>query len=82
MVTLNRIVAVAMVRGPSRALAELNAAADDRRWPATTGSTPSARTCSTSWGDHEQARRHYGLAARRTLSLPEQQYLRARARRT
>jgi predicted RNA polymerase sigma factor len=30
-------------------------------------------------GDHEAAHAHYRLAARRTLSIPEQRYLEARA---
>jgi predicted RNA polymerase sigma factor len=30
-------------------------------------------------GDHEAAREHYRLAARRTLSVPEQRYLESRA---
>ena len=30
-------------------------------------------------GDHEAARAHYELAARRTLSVPEQRYLESRA---
>ncbi|HEU4425120.1 MAG TPA: RNA polymerase sigma factor, partial [Pilimelia sp.] len=32
-------------------------------------------------GDHDAARAHYQLAARRTLSLPEQRYLESRAAR-
>jgi Arc/MetJ family transcription regulator len=30
-------------------------------------------------GDHDAARAYYRLAARRTLSIPEQRYLEARA---
>ena len=48
MVTLNRIVAVAMVHGPEAGLGQLAAAEAIRGWPGTTGSTPSAPTCS-SW---------------------------------
>jgi hypothetical protein len=33
-------------------------------------------------GDHDSAREHYLKAARTTLSLPEQRYLEARARRS
>jgi RNA polymerase sigma factor (sigma-70 family) len=75
MVTLNRIVAVAMVRGPAVALAQLDAAADDpvlaghHRLHAVRGHLLD-RT-----GDHEAARAHYILAARGTKSLPEQRYL-------
>jgi len=31
-------------------------------------------------GDHDAARAHYQLAARQTLSIPEQRYLASRAR--
>jgi RNA polymerase sigma factor (sigma-70 family) len=78
MVTLNRIVAVAMVRGPRPALAELAAAE-----PALGGhyrvDAVRAHLLDLA-GDHEAARQHYESAARRTLSLPEQQYLSRRAR--
>jgi predicted RNA polymerase sigma factor len=78
MVTLNRIVAVAMVRGPRTALAELTAAE-----PALGGhyrvDAVRAHLLDLA-GDHEAARRHYESAARRTLSLPEQRYLSGRAR--
>jgi RNA polymerase sigma factor (sigma-70 family) len=78
MVTLNRIVAVAMVRGPRPALAELAAAE-----PALGGhyrvDAVRAHLLDLA-GDHEAARQHYEAAARRTLSLPEQQYLSRRAR--
>jgi hypothetical protein len=30
-------------------------------------------------GDHQAARTHYEVAARRTLNIPERRYLRARA---
>jgi predicted RNA polymerase sigma factor len=58
MVSLNRIVAVAMVHGPDAGLRELDAAAAD---PALAG-------------HHRvhAARAHYERAARRTLSQPEQ----------
>ena len=78
MVTLNRIVAVAMVRGPATALAEL-----DRAEPTLGGhyrvDAVRAHLLDLA-GDHEAARAQYESAARRTLSLPEQQYLTARAR--
>ncbi|MEV6611075.1 sigma-70 family RNA polymerase sigma factor [Kutzneria sp. NPDC051319] len=73
MVTLNRIVAVAMVRGPETALAELSEAE-----PSLAGhyrvDAVRAHLLELA-GDHEAARVHYESAARRTLSLPEQQYL-------
>lgn len=78
MVTLNRIVAVAMVRGPATALSEL-----DRAEPTLGGhyrvDAVRAHLLDLA-GDHEAARVHYEKAARRTLSLPEQQYLTACAR--
>ncbi|WP_043714245.1 RNA polymerase sigma factor [Kutzneria sp. 744] len=73
MVTLNRIVAVAMVRGHETALAELAEAE-----PSLAGhyrvDAVRAHLLELA-GDHEAARVHYESAARRTLSLPEQQYL-------
>jgi RNA polymerase sigma factor (sigma-70 family) len=81
MVTLNRIVAVAMVDGPAAALDQLDAAATD---PALAGhyrvDAVRAHLLEQA-GDHDAAREHYRRAARRTLSLPEQQYLQGRAAR-
>ncbi|MGI8624853.1 MAG: RNA polymerase sigma factor [Solirubrobacteraceae bacterium] len=81
MVTLNRIVAVAMVRGPQAGLQQLAVAEAD---PALAGhhrvDAVRAHLLDEA-GDHEAARSHYRLAARRTLSLPEQRYLEARAAR-
>jgi RNA polymerase sigma factor (sigma-70 family) len=79
MVTLNRIVAVAMVHGPEAGLRELDEADGD---PALEGNhrIDSVRAHLLEMaGDREAARAHYRLAARRTLSLPEQRYLEARA---
>jgi RNA polymerase sigma factor (sigma-70 family) len=79
MVTLNRIVAVAMVHGPRAALERLAEAEDD---PALAGHhrvhAVRAHLLDMA-GDHAAARAQYELAARRTLSLPEQRYLAARA---
>jgi predicted RNA polymerase sigma factor len=79
MVTLNRIVAGAMVHGPEAALRQLAAAAAD---PALAGHyrvhAVRAHLLDMA-GDHEAARAEYQLAARRTLSVPEQRYLIARA---
>jgi predicted RNA polymerase sigma factor len=81
MVTLNRIVAVAMVDGPAIALDQLDAAAKD---PALAGhyrvDAVRAHLLDRA-GDHDSAREHYRRAAQRTLSLPEQQYLQSRANR-
>jgi RNA polymerase sigma factor (sigma-70 family) len=81
MVTLNRIVAVAMVRGPEVALLQLDAAEQD---PALAGHhrVDAVRAhLLDDLGHHDAARALYRRAARRTLSLPEQRYLLERARR-
>jgi predicted RNA polymerase sigma factor len=68
MVTLNRIVAAAMVSGPEAGLSQLAAAEAD---PALAGhhrvDAVTAHLLDIA-GDHEAARVHYALAARRTLS--------------
>ena len=81
MVTLNRIVAVAMVDGPVVALGELRAAAAD---PALAGHYRVAAVRAhllEMTGDVDGAREQYRVAARQTLSLPEQRYLDSRAAR-
>jgi predicted RNA polymerase sigma factor len=81
MVTLNRIVALAMVRGAAAGLRALDLAAAD---PALAGHhrVDSVRAhLLDSAGETEAAREHYLLAARRTLSLPERRYLESRADR-
>lgn len=76
---LGRAIAVAMVRGPRAGLAELDALESELR----TGHRLDAvrghlleRVSS-----YEEARAAYESAAAKTLSLPEQRYLRARAAR-
>jgi RNA polymerase sigma factor (sigma-70 family) len=80
-VTLNRVVAVAMVHGPDVGLARLADAVGD---PALTEhhrlSAVRAHLLEMA-GEREQAAAQYRLAAERTLSTPEQRYLRARAER-
>jgi RNA polymerase sigma factor (sigma-70 family) len=79
MVTLNRVVAVAMVRGAPAALKELTAAEAD---PALAGHHRLAAVRAhllDMAGDREAAREYYRLAARRTLSIPERHYLESRA---
>jgi predicted RNA polymerase sigma factor len=81
MVTLNRIVALAMVDGPVVALVELRAAEAD---PALAGHYRVAAVRAhllEMAGDLDGARQQYRLAARRTLSIPEQRYLDSRAAR-
>jgi RNA polymerase sigma factor (sigma-70 family) len=81
MVTLNRIVALAMVHGPQAGLIELDregtdpALAEHHRVDAVRAHLLDLA------GDRAGARRYYESAARRTLSLPEQRYLRSRAAR-
>ncbi|MEV0239177.1 sigma-70 family RNA polymerase sigma factor [Streptomyces sp. NPDC050674] len=75
---LNRAVAVAMVHGPRAGLSELDALADelrDHRPDAVRGHLLERA------GEPEAARAAYESAADRTLSLPEQRYLRSRAAR-
>ncbi|OMC48913.1 RNA polymerase subunit sigma-24 [Mycobacterium sp. IS-1264] len=81
MVALNRTVAIAMVRGPAAALAELNDVAAD---PALGGHhrVDAVRAhLLDELGDREAAREYYLRAAQRTRSLPERSYLLARATR-
>jgi RNA polymerase sigma factor (sigma-70 family) len=79
MVTLNRIVAVAMVGGPQEGLRQLAAAEAD---PALAGHHRLAAVRAhllEMAGDQEAARAQYRLAARLTLSIPERRYLESRA---
>jgi RNA polymerase sigma factor (sigma-70 family) len=81
MVALNRTVAIAMVRGPAAALAELDDAAAD---PALEGHhrVDAVRAhLLDELGDRDTAREYYLRAAQRTRSLPERRYLLARATR-
>ncbi|HEY2176625.1 MAG TPA: DUF6596 domain-containing protein [Mycobacteriales bacterium] len=81
MVTLGRIVGVAMVDGPRAGLEQLAAATVD---PALAGShrvdAVRAHLLELA-GDRPAARACYERAAQRTLSIPEQRYLQARAQR-
>jgi predicted RNA polymerase sigma factor len=79
MVTLNRVVAVAMVHGPNVGLAELSDAETD---PALAGHyrvfAVRAHLLDMA-GDREEALVYYRRAARLTLSIPERRYLKSRA---
>ena len=80
MVTLNRIVALAMVRGPEAGLAELERAEAD---PALAGHhrVDAVRAhLLEQVGNVDAAAEAYQRAARRTLSIPERRYLEKRAR--
>ncbi|MER5908965.1 sigma-70 family RNA polymerase sigma factor [Streptomyces sp. NPDC001982] len=76
---LNRAVAFAMVHGPRAGLDELDALADElgagHRLDAVRGHLLERA------GEYDTARAAYESAAARTLSLPEQRYLQARAAR-
>ena len=76
---LNRAVAVAMVQGPRAGLAELTALEDElgagHRLDAVRGHLLERA------GARDEARAAYESAAAKTLSLPEQRYLHARAAR-
>ncbi|NUO41486.1 MAG: RNA polymerase sigma factor [Streptomyces sp.] len=76
---LNRAVAVAMVRGPRAGLAELGELEDElgagHRLDAVRGHLLERA------GAYDEARAAYEAAAGKTLSLPEQRYLHARAAR-
>jgi predicted RNA polymerase sigma factor len=77
MVTLNRVVALGMARGPAAALAELahvESALDGHYRVAAVRAHLLERA-----GDRAAAREHYALAAQRTLSVPERRYLSGRA---
>jgi predicted RNA polymerase sigma factor len=80
MVTLNRIVALAMVRGPRAGLAELSRAEAE---PALVGhhrvEAVRAHLLEQA-GEPEAAAAAYRRAAQLTLSIPERRYLEARAR--
>jgi predicted RNA polymerase sigma factor len=79
MVSLNRIVAVAMVHGPRAGLERLEAAEQE---PALAGHHRVAAVRAHLLelaGEKEAARDAYRLAARLTLSLPERRYLESRA---
>jgi len=79
MITLNRVVAYAMVHGPRAGLDRLAEAEDD---PALAGHYRVAAVRAHLLdlaGDRAAARQQYALAARRTLSLPERRYLESRA---
>jgi RNA polymerase sigma factor (sigma-70 family) len=81
MVTLNRAVAVAMVRGPEAALDVLATLDADERM---VGHYRLAAVRAHVWemaGDREAARSGYQEAARRTTSTPERRYLESRADR-
>ena len=81
MVTLNRIVAQAMVDGPRVGLEQLAVAETDSGLAGHYRVDAVRAHLLDLAGDHEAAREQYRLAARRTLSVPERRYLESRAAR-
>lgn len=81
MVTLNRIVAVAMVHGPNEGLDQLAAAESDPALASHYRLDAVRAHLLEDAGDATAAIRCYRQAALRTLSLPERGYLEARAAR-
>jgi RNA polymerase sigma factor (sigma-70 family) len=79
MVTLNRIVAVAMVHGADAGLRQLAAAEADESLTEHHRVDAVRAHLLEMLGNNEAARDTYLLAARRTLSIPEQRYLESRA---
>lgn len=79
MVTLNRVVAVAMVHGPQAGLQQLVAAEADSALVGHHRVDAVRAHLLELAGEREAARASYQLAARRTLSIPEQRYLESRA---
>jgi RNA polymerase sigma factor (sigma-70 family) len=75
MVTLNRAVAVAMVRGPRAGLAEVDAVAADPRLASHHRLIATRAHLRELAGDAAGAAADYRDAARRTLSVPERRYL-------
>ena len=79
MVALNRIIAIAMVHGPREGLDRLAAAETDPALAEHHRVHAVRAHLLDMAGDREAARATYRLAARRTLSVPEQRYLESRA---
>jgi RNA polymerase sigma factor (sigma-70 family) len=81
MITLNRAIAVAMIRGPQAGLALLRPLdADDRITRGHRLHAVRAHLLEMA-GDQDAARSAYLIAARRTTSLPEKRYLETKAAR-
>jgi predicted RNA polymerase sigma factor len=80
-ITLNRAVAVAKVRGPQAGLDLLRTLDDDKRTAEHHRLHAVRAHLLEMAGDASAARDSYQTAARRTTSLPEQRYLEARADR-
>jgi predicted RNA polymerase sigma factor len=80
-VALNHAIAAAMVHGPQVGLELLSAIRDDERLEHSHRLDAAQAHLLEMAGDTVAARAHYVAAARRTTSLPERNYLQARAAR-
>jgi RNA polymerase sigma factor (sigma-70 family) len=80
-VTLNHAIAVAMVHGPQAGLERLRTLDADNRMAGHHRLDAARAHLYEMAGDHEAARTHYRIAARRTTSLPERHYLESRLAR-
>jgi RNA polymerase sigma factor (sigma-70 family) len=81
MVTLNHAIATAMVHGPSKGLQLLKTLDSDGRLAEHHRLSAVRAHFLEMLGDHENAVTHYRIAARRTTSIPERNYLMAQAAR-
>ena len=81
MVTLNHAIAAAMVHGPGRGLELLGALDSDPRVAGHYRLDAVRAHLFEKMGDHEAAIQHYRIAAVRTTSLPERNYLITQAAR-
>jgi RNA polymerase sigma factor (sigma-70 family) len=81
MVTLNHAIATAMVHGPSKGLELLKALDSDGRLAEHHRLDAVRAHLLEMLGDHESAVKHYRIAAGRTTSIPERNYLMTQAAR-
>src|SRR5215472_6191078 len=81
MATLNHAIAAAMVHGPAKGLELLGTLDTDARLAAHYRLDAVRAHLLEMVGDHESAIKHYRIAAARTTSIPEQNYLMTQAAR-
>lgn len=81
MVLLNQAIATAMVHGPAAGLAMLDALESDERLRAGHRLVAAGAHLLALAGEREEAIEHFHLAAQRTASLPERNYLLMKAAR-
>jgi predicted RNA polymerase sigma factor len=81
MVTLNHAIAAAMVHGPAQGLELLRALDSDPRVARHYRLDAVRAHLFEKMGDHEAAVKHYRIAAARTTSMPERNYLITQAAR-